>query len=110
MSDLYVLAEDGRTPVLMTEDPAAWACWHRENPDSSLVGYDEVGIAVVETKFWGSELNHLARQINPRAPSYVFQTSAYHRHSGRLIEQTRSSTWDEAERQHLALVARVKAL
>ena len=109
MSDLFILAADGRTPVL-AEDIGIWARWHRENPDAGMVNTDLVnhpeGSITVETKFWGSELNN-GRTLNPRAPSYLFQTSAFCR--GRVTSQRRCGTWEEAEKQHESVVAMLRA-
>jgi hypothetical protein len=110
MSDLYLLSSDGHTPVL-AESHEQWSRWHRENPEASQVKLDTIQIGqasyVIETRFWGSELN-AARELNPQAPSHLFRTTAFH--AGQvLFQEQNAATWQQAEQQHADVLERVRA-
>ncbi len=116
MSELFILGSDLRTPV-PAESAEQWARWHRENNQSSIVKSETVIIGraayLIETKFWGSELN-LARILNPRAPHHLFRSTAFHaggpsaRNQSILIQMQGAGTWEEALQQHRSVLEQVE--
>lgn len=97
MSRYYIL--DGKTPV--TADLITWAKWFDEDArEKRIVKQEEVNGVRVSTVFLG--LNHSFGD----GPPMIFETMVFGGSLEGLLE--RCSTWDEAEKQHLAMVERVK--
>lgn len=56
MSHLYILADDGKTPIPV-EDVLVWARWYEQADKERRVGYDTIGDTEVSTIFLGIEHN-----------------------------------------------------
>ena len=96
MSGRYILEGHEAVPC---EDLMEWASWF-ETADRS-VRHDKVGAVRVSTVFLG--LDH---QFGDGTP-LIFETMVF---GGPLDgEMDRCSTWDQAEKQHADILARVKA-
>jgi hypothetical protein len=92
LSEKYIL--EGKTPKIVT-DLMTWATWF-ETADRT-VAKDQIGDVRISTVFLG--INHQWGN----GPPLIFETMIFEGpHDG---YQTRSSTWDEAEKQHAEAVA-----
>jgi hypothetical protein len=90
---------DGHTPVPV-DDVLTWAQWF----ETAFRGVRQttVGEASVETVFIGINL-----VLRYGGPPHVFQTTVFGGpHDG---DYETSATWDEAEAQHAAMVAKLEA-
>lgn len=91
MNDLFVLAEDGKTPVAASL--IEWARWRALKPNVRRVAKDHIGDAEVSTVFLG--LDH---RFFGAGPPLLFETMVFGgEHDG---HQERCSTWAEAEEMH----------
>jgi hypothetical protein len=98
MSQTYIL--DGHTPVAV--DVLTWARWYGEARQSGAqrVAEETVGESRISTVFLG--LDHRFGD----GPPLLFETMVF---GGPLDqEQTRCSTWEEAEHMHAVMRMRVK--
>jgi hypothetical protein len=96
---LYIL--EGHVPRA-TADVLEWARWFEATaPQERCVGNDVVGLVHIATHFIG--LNYQFQS----GPPLLFETMVF----GGLLnhEGRRCATWQEAERQHAAMLARVLA-
>lgn len=93
-SDKYIL--EGKTPV--PADLTTWAHWF-ETSDRQ-VAQDQIGDTCISTVFLG--IDHQWG----KGPPLIFETMIF----GGVhdLYQTRSSTWDEAEKQHAKAIDLVK--
>lgn len=90
----------GRRPVPV-KDPLEWARWFETG--DRRVAHTSVGAISVSTVFLGLDHNFLGR-----GDPLLFETMVF---GGPLnLEQERYSTWEDAERGHAAMVARVMAM
>jgi len=96
----YVLAEDGRTPVL-AEYYFAWAEWVTADIDRRRVGRDYVGGAIVSTVF----LLEDGFGDDTEGRPLLFETQVLGGPLDATI--TRYGTWERAERGHAQMLARV---
>jgi hypothetical protein len=103
MMGLGMYTLNGHTPVLC-EDSKTWACWYETADDQRRVARDEPfkGV-VVSTVFLALDHRHFGE-----GPPILFETMVF----GGPLNYTmqRCATWDEAETQHAAMVARVIAV
>lgn len=90
----YILKEKQAVPVAGLEE------WARAG-GVRHIATDKIGGAYVSTIFLG--INH---RHSGNGPPILFETATFL--GGRIAEQTRSSTWEEAEKQHAAAVERVQ--
>lgn len=98
MNHFYILAEDGKTPIQVS-DSGEWGRWLEGATKARRVAETEIGQARVSTVFLG--INHAW----DGGPPMLFETMVF---GGELDgEQERCSTWEQAEAQHAAMVARV---
>lgn len=88
MSDTYILAEDGKTPIICN-DPIIWGAWLK-NADRH-VDKTEKGDIKVSTVFLG--LDHGMGNL-----PILFETMIFGGENDE--EQWRYSTWEEAEEGH----------
>jgi hypothetical protein len=93
----YIL--DGHTPKPVA-DVTEWAWWF-ETADRK-VALDEMGDVCVSTVFLG--IDH---RLVGDGPPLLFETMVFR--NGHGDEQERYATWEEAERGHAEMVARVMA-
>ena len=98
MSGWYELI--GQTPVKMEGDIIECAL-RFENMERRVASTKVLGMCLVSTVFLG--LDH---GWNPSGPAVLFETMAFWRGEGGY-EQTRCSTWQEAEAQHARMCAEV---
>jgi hypothetical protein len=94
----YILV--GHTPVLFQGDVLAWAEWFETA--NRTVAQTEIGATWVSTVFLG--LDHAFGG----PPPMLFETMIFTDGDPEDF-QRRCSTWDQAEAQHAAAVAEVKA-
>lgn len=100
MSDFYILKD--RT-VLPESDLLTWARWFEDAGENRVVARTAVGTVTVSTVFLGVD-----HQFSPDGPPLIFETLVFGGpHDGTM---DRYSTWDEAERGHVAMLARIGAL
>ena len=98
--DRYTLGADGKTPV-REPDLMKWAEWFETA--NRRVAWTEVGKAKVSTVFLA--LDH---SFSRKGPPILFETMVF-REEGNETDCERCSTWEEAERQHEAMVEKVRS-
>ena len=97
--EYYIL--DGKTVV--PTDMMTWARWFQEARTKRVVAKTQTGDATVSTVFVGLE-----HRFSSEGPPLIFETLVFGGpYDG---EMTRYSTWDEAERGHAAMLAKIGAL
>lgn len=120
MSDMYMylLAEDGRTPVLIDDEDDAvrvrrWGCGMKELRRTKGMrvalteGLGRDGKYRVSTVFLG--LDH-SFSFGKDLPPVLFETMVFHADTGgRDYDCERYHTWEEAEAGHAAVVEKVLA-
>jgi hypothetical protein len=100
MTAYYVLK--GKTAVLVS-DPLTWARWFEGAGEDRFVAKTAGAEVTVSTVFLG--LDH---RFSSDGPPILFETLVFGGpHDGTM---DRYSTWDEAERGHVAMLARIGAL
>lgn len=104
MSDKYILAEDGRTPI-PCEDVLEWGRWVGENSQARIVAKTTCSNGLrVSTIFLG--LNH---NFYGDGPPILFETMVFPPKCHRDQYCDRYSTWEEAEAGHLEAVRKVES-
>lgn len=97
MAEYYIL--DGHTAV--AADMMTWARWLESSIDARRVAQDQVGDTRISTVFLG--LDH---SFGGGGPPLLFETMTF----GPGDEECeRCTTWEQAEAQHAAMVAKVRA-
>lgn len=97
MIGTYIL--DGHTPV-PCEDTVTWGHWFKKA--KRHVALDEVDGHRVSTVFLG--IDHSFSGGTP----ILFETMVFRGYSSSDLACERCSTWEQAEAQHAAMVARVR--
>jgi hypothetical protein len=83
-------------------DLLTWAAWYEANASTTCrVALTEIGAVRVSTIFLALDHRHLGD-----GPPLLFETMTFG--GERHLARERCSTWQEAEAQHAAAVARVK--
>lgn len=106
MSDMYILGDDGRTPVVC-DDPLEWGRWHHDNADKCRVGLDRAGAAYVSTRFVGH--SDVFSALFPDRPPLLFETITFDA-GGEIAAQVRAYTWEQAEKLHASAVANMRRM
>jgi hypothetical protein len=91
---------DGKTPLVATEF-AEWALWFETA--NRRVAFTQAKSASVSTVFLGTD-----QALLPGDPPILFETKVFGGVSDGEVR--RYATWDEAERGHRAVVARIESL
>jgi hypothetical protein len=100
---LYILAEDGRTPVKCA-GVFAWAQWSEANRERKRVAHDVIGDATISTIFFGVDNRPLPLKGQP---PQLFETT-FCRMVGEAQDVEivgRCATWEEALAMHAEVVA-----
>ena len=101
MSDFYILADDGRTPVVA--DMATWARWFEHHP-TRTVQQDRLGDLLVSTVFLGIDHNFAGRGDPVLWETMVFR-------DGRSVDdgQDRYTSYADAVAGHADMRRRAEA-
>lgn len=97
---LYMLAEDGRTPI-PTEDVLEWADWLERSTEQRILLQTEVPGGIVSTVFLGIDHNWPFD-----GPPRLWETMMFMDGNDDAGEMRRYATYEEAARGHGEIVKR----